>query len=197
MKKFALALMIGALALPATALAQQHSPQGPHQGPQSNGRPNGPGNGAPGHNGPGANTNRPPQHNAAPNRPNTPPARPGNQNSRPQAHPAPSHSQFKQFDHNRFEPGQKRYYADRYYRDSSHYTPFRVTRNTRIYRGRDGRYYCRRPDGTTGFIVGAAIGGILGNRLGDGDSALLSTILGASAGGLLGREIDRGNVKCH
>ena len=102
---------------------------------------------------------------------------------------------FRNFDHNRPGAG-GRYYADNYYRSGDNYRPSRISRNTRIYRGRDGRYYCRRADGTTGFIVGAAIGGIFGNRLGDGDSAVLSTLLGAGAGGLLGREIDRGNVNC-
>ncbi len=198
MKRFALALMLGCLALPATTLAQQHSPQGPNQGPHSNNRPSAPGNSA-GHNGPGGhpNANRPPQHEAGPGRPNVTPSRPGNQDHRPQANNRPNHNQFRQFDHNRPEPGQKRYYADRYYRDSSQYTPFKINRNTRIYRGSNGRYYCRRPDGTTGLIIGVAIGGILGNRLGDGDSATLATILGASAGGMLGRAIDRGNVRCH
>ncbi|MBB4147297.1 glycine zipper 2TM domain-containing protein [Sphingobium scionense] len=73
---------------------------------------------------------------------------------------------------------------------------YRIDRNTRVYRGGNGRYYCRRNDGSTGLIVGAAVGGLLGNALGDGDSGLLSTILGAGVGGALGREIDRGNVYC-
>jgi len=92
--------------------------------------------------------------------------------------------------------GNGKFYADQHYRDGANYRPTRITRNTRIYRGSNGRYYCRRSDGTTGLIAGVAIGAILGNRLGDGDSALLSTILGAGAGGVLGREIDRGNVQC-
>lgn len=103
---------------------------------------------------------------------------------------------YRNYDHNRPGPGGNRYYADRYYRDGRYYRPFPITRNSRIYRGGDGRYYCRRQDGTTGLIVGAAVGGLLGNQLGDGDSGLLSTILGAGVGGALGREIDRGNVRC-
>ncbi|RVT41861.1 glycine zipper 2TM domain-containing protein [Sphingobium algorifonticola] len=69
-------------------------------------------------------------------------------------------------------------------------------RNARIYRGGDGRYYCRRQDGTTGLIIGAAVGGLLGNRIDNGNSSLLGTLLGAGGGALLGREIDRGNVRC-
>ncbi|EQB02781.1 hypothetical protein L288_15775 [Sphingobium quisquiliarum P25] len=87
-----------------------------------------------------------------------------------------------------------RYRPDRYYR--SGYEPIRVTRNTRIYRGYDDRYYCRRSDGTTGLIVGAALGGLLGNQLDRGGSSLLTTLIGGGAGALLGREIDRGGVSC-
>ena len=87
-----------------------------------------------------------------------------------------------------------RYRPDRYYR--SGYEPIRVTRNTRIYRGYDDRYYCRRSDGTTGLIVGAALGGLLGNQLDRGGSNLLTTLIGGGAGALLGREIDRGGVSC-
>ncbi|MBR0553245.1 glycine zipper 2TM domain-containing protein [Stakelama marina] len=88
----------------------------------------------------------------------------------------------------------ERYYAERHYR--SGYRPIRLRRDMRVYRGYDGRYYCRRSDGTTGLIVGAALGGLLGNQLGRGDSTLLTTVIGAGAGGLIGREIDRGKVVC-
>lgn len=93
-------------------------------------------------------------------------------------------------------PAHERYYADRYYRQGSFYAPFVVTRSTRIYRGNDGRYYCRRSDGTTGLIVGAAVGGLIGNQLGRGDSNTIATLIGAGAGALLGREIDRGALSC-
>lgn len=103
--------------------------------------------------------------------------------------------QSRRYDWNRLEPGQRRYYADRYYR-SGNYRPIRVNRQTRIYRGSDSRYYCRRSDGTTGLIVGAISGGVLGNLITSGDSRLLGTIIGGGAGALLGREIDRGRVSC-
>ena len=60
-----------------------------------------------------------------------------------------------------------------------------------VYRGDDGRYYCHRSDGTTGLIVGAVAGGVIGNQLARGKSAALGTILGAGAGALLGREIGK------
>ena len=34
------------------------------------------------------------------------------------------------------------------------------------WRGRDGRYRCRRPDGTTGLIVGGAAGALIGREIG-------------------------------
>ena len=104
--------------------------------------------------------------------------------------------QYRQLDWNRPDPYYGHYYADRYYRDGRYYQQRRLTRADRIYRGENGRYYCRRSDGTTGLIIGAAVGGLLGNQIAKGDSNLLGTIIGGGAGALLGREIDRGGVKC-
>ena len=103
---------------------------------------------------------------------------------------------YRNYDYNRVGPGQRRYYADNYYRDGRYYQQRRLGRDDRIYRGNDGRYYCRRSDGTTGLIVGAALGGLLGNSLGRGDSGVLATLLGAGAGAALGSSIDRGQVNC-
>ena len=69
-------------------------------------------------------------------------------------------------------------------------------RNDRVWRGDDGRYYCRRDNGTTGLIVGAAAGALLGRALDGGRERTLGTILGAAGGAVLGREIDRGGVRC-
>ena len=71
-----------------------------------------------------------------------------------------------------------------------------MTRRDRIYRGQNGRYYCRRTDGTTGLIIGGAVGALLGRSLDNGRSNVLGTIIGAGAGAALGREVDRGNVRC-
>jgi len=75
-----------------------------------------------------------------------------------------------------------------------YYEPRRLSRDDRIWRGRDGRYYCRRSNGTTGLVVGAALGGIVGSQIA-GDRTL-GAVIGALGGGLLGREVDRGNVRC-
>lgn len=73
------------------------------------------------------------------------------------------------------------------------YRERRLSADDRVYRGRDGRTYCKRDDGTTGLVVGAVGGGLLGNLVGGGT---LGTLAGAGAGGLLGRSIGRGKVKC-
>ncbi len=104
--------------------------------------------------------------------------------------------QARRYDWNRVEPGTGRYYADRYYRSGSYYADRRLSRYDRVYRGYDGRYYCRRNDGTTGLIIGAGIGALLGNQLNIGGSTTLSTIIGGAAGAVLGREISRGGVRC-
>lgn len=102
---------------------------------------------------------------------------------------------YKRYDYNR--PGNGgAYYADRYYRDGRYYQERRLTRNDRVYRGSNGRYYCRRSDGTTGLVIGALAGGLLGNALDNGRSSTLGTLLGAGGGALLGRSIDRGDAKC-
>ncbi len=101
----------------------------------------------------------------------------------------------RNYDWNRPDPHYGGYDASRYYHPGN-YRERRLGRNDRIYRGRDGRYYCRRDDGTTGLIVGGVLGGLLGNALSNGNSNTLGTLLGAGGGALLGQSIDRGNVRC-
>lgn len=84
--------------------------------------------------------------------------------------------------------------ARAYRADRRHHHDRRLTRSDYIYRGHDGRYYCRRDDGTTGLVIGAVAGGVLGNAIGNGNT--LGTLLGAAAGGAVGRSIDRGDMKC-
>jgi len=103
---------------------------------------------------------------------------------------------WRNYDYNRPDPSYGSYDASRYYRETSRERERRLSQRDRIYRGRDGRYYCRRSDGSTGLIVGAIAGGILGNVIAPGGSEELGTILGAIAGGIAGREIDRDDVRC-
>ncbi|MEO6094007.1 MAG: glycine zipper 2TM domain-containing protein [Novosphingobium sp.] len=68
----------------------------------------------------------------------------------------------------------------------------RVYQDTRTWRGRDGRYYCKRKNGTTGLLIGGAAGALVGNQIDGGHDRLLGTVLGGLGGALLGREVDRG-----
>jgi len=85
-----------------------------------------------------------------------------------------------------------------YYRDGGGYQERVLTADERVYRGNNGRYYCKRNDGTTGLIIGAAGGGILGNIIEGGRSRTVGTLLGAAIGGLAGRAVDRNQqeVRC-
>ncbi len=64
--------------------------------------------------------------------------------------------------------------------------------NGRAWRGRDGRAYCEKKDGTTGLIVGGAVGALLGREVDGGRSRTLGTVLGAAGGALLGKELTDG-----
>lgn len=66
----------------------------------------------------------------------------------------------------------------------------------RYWQGDDGRYYCRRSNGTTGLIIGAAAGALAGRAIDTRGERTTGTVLGAAAGALLGRQIDRGEVRC-
>ncbi|MGE4324114.1 MAG: glycine zipper 2TM domain-containing protein [Sphingobium sp.] len=58
------------------------------------------------------------------------------------------------------------------------------------WRGRDGRTYCRKSDGTTGLIIGGVGGALVGRAIDTRGERATGTILGAAGGALLGREID-------
>ncbi|MDB5696362.1 MAG: hypothetical protein JWN21_1905 [Sphingomonas bacterium] len=90
------------------------------------------------------------------------------------------------------------YDPSRDYRPGAQYQERVLTNNDRVYAGTDGQYYCRRSDGTTGLIVGAAGGGILGRVIDGGRSSTVGTLLGAAAGALAGRAVDRNRseVRC-
>jgi hypothetical protein len=79
-------------------------------------------------------------------------------------------------------------------KDARHY--YTSANGVRYWQGDDGRYYCRRDNGTTGLIVGAAAGALAGRAIDTSGERATGTILGAAAGALLGREIDRGEVRC-
>lgn len=60
------------------------------------------------------------------------------------------------------------------------------------WRGPNGETNCRRPDGTTGTIVGGVAGALLGRAIDGGRRSAVGTILGAGAGALAGRAVEQG-----
>ena len=66
----------------------------------------------------------------------------------------------------------------------------------KVWRDSNGRLRCKRPNGTTGLIVGAAGGALIGRAIDTHGERATGTILGAAAGALIGREIDRSRVRC-
>ena len=54
-----------------------------------------------------------------------------------------------------------------------------------------GRLRCRRNNGTTGLVIGAAGGALIGRAVDTQGSRVTGTIIGAAAGALLGREVER------
>src|SRR5919112_627934 len=97
------------------------------------------------------------------------------------------YSNYSSYDYNRPDPRYNRYYGQ----GSDYYT---VRSDDRIYRGRNGQYYCRRADGTTGLIVGGAVGGTLGAVIAPGGSEVLGALIGGAAGAALGQQVERGEV---
>lgn len=78
---------------------------------------------------------------------------------------------------------------DRDYRNDGYYNDGRDYRDNRNYQR------CRRNSGTTGTIIGAIAGGLLGREIGRGgrwnEPSTTGLIIGAGAGALAGRAIDK------
>ena len=60
----------------------------------------------------------------------------------------------------------------------------------REWRGRDGRRYCRKSDGTVGTVVGGVAGALLGRTIDTHGDRTTGTVLGAAGGALAGHAID-------
>ncbi len=77
-------------------------------------------------------------------------------------------------------------------RHGKHHRQYHTSANgVRYWRGDDGRYYCKRSNGTTGLVVGAAAGALAGRAIDTRGERATGTIIGAAAGALLGREVQR------
>src|SRR3954471_15273461 len=98
---------------------------------------------------------------------------------------------YSAYDYDKPDPHFGGYFAENFFSTGPRYHEYRLSETDRIYRGRDGRYYCRRSDGTTGLIVGGIAGGVLGNIIDGGHSRGVGTVLGALVGAVAGSSIDR------
>lgn len=68
--------------------------------------------------------------------------------------------------------------------------------NGKVWKDSHGRLRCKRPNGTTGLIVGAAGGALVGRAIDTHGERATGTIIGAAAGALIGRSIERSRVRC-
>ena len=112
------------------------------------------------------------------------------------------HDRYDRYDvrYDRDDRRDRRRYRERRHRDyddrGRYYEPRQVRRGDRVWQGRDGRYYCERENGTTGLIIGAAGGALLGRTIDTRGDRTVGTLLGGALGAVLGREIDRGGARC-
>jgi hypothetical protein len=107
--------------------------------------------------------------------------------------PAAAEAQSRYGYSNRYDNryyGQQRYVQnhDRRYANQRSY-------NQRTYNGGYYNHYGQRCSGSTGTIIGAIAGGLLGNQVAGRGDGTLGAILGAGAGALAGRAIDRSDCR--
>ncbi len=79
---------------------------------------------------------------------------------------------------------------DRDYRDDGYRGRDYRDNNRSEWRGRDGRQYCKKSDGTTGLLLGGVGGALAGRAIDTRGERTTGTLLGAAAGALLGKSID-------
>ncbi len=66
----------------------------------------------------------------------------------------------------------------------------------KMWQDSQGRWRCKRSNGTTGLIVGAAGGALIGRAIDTRGERATGTIIGAAAGALIGRQVERSRVRC-
>lgn len=79
--------------------------------------------------------------------------------------------------------------------DTGYRHSHRVDNGVNYWRGDDGRYYCKRSNGTVGLLVGGAAGALIGRAIDTRGERATGTIIGAAAGALLGREVQQNRSK--
>ncbi|MET0587675.1 MAG: glycine zipper 2TM domain-containing protein [Novosphingobium sp.] len=102
-----------------------------------------------------------------------------------------------------WEHGKKHKHYHRNYSERNYYAAPRrayygepVNYRTRAWRGNDGRYYCKKENGTTGLLIGGAAGALAGHQIAGSGDRTLGALLGAAGGALLGRAIDLSDSSC-
>jgi hypothetical protein len=83
------------------------------------------------------------------------------------------------------------YNYGQYYNNRGYYTG-------PTWRGNDGRYYCRRSDGTAGTLIGGAAGALIGSQVAGRGDRTLGAVLGGVLGAVIGNSVDRddGGRRC-
>lgn len=82
------------------------------------------------------------------------------------------------------------YYKKRKYRSRA------LRSNERLWQDNQGRWRCKRDDGTTGLVIGGVVGGVAGHEIAGRGDRVLGAVIGAGVGALAGREIDRRSGRC-
>lgn len=94
---------------------------------------------------------------------------------------APAHGYRGHHGYDRFDGDRRMYQTDN---------------GIRYWRGDNGRYYCRRPDGTAGLLIGGVAGALIGRSIDTRSDRAAGTIIGAAAGALIGNEVAKGRARC-
>lgn len=97
--------------------------------------------------------------------------------------------------------GNERYGYNGYYGNNYNYGQYYNSRgyySGPTWRGNDGRYHCRRSDGTTGTIIGGAAGALIGSQVAGRGDRTLGAVLGGVLGAVIGNSVDRddGGRRC-
>lgn len=99
----------------------------------------------------------------------------------------PADADAQRYERGRYERAYGNEYRDGYNRQGY---------NQRTYRGDRGQYRARNQrcnSGTTGTIVGAIAGGLLGRTIDSRGDRAVGTVLGGAAGALAGRAVGKSN----
>ena len=108
----------------------------------------------------------------------------------------PAHAKAYGHDKQKHKNKHKNKHKSRYDDRGRYFEPRRLSNDDRIWRGDDGRYYCRRDNGTPGLLVGGSVDNMVDRRYRDGRERTVGSILEATGSVLFGREINRGGLKC-